>query len=58
MSASPESAHRAVRQPTLVAAPAVSKRKLSDILLVTLFVAVEVAWVGGLATLAAWLIFS
>ncbi|HXY81410.1 MAG TPA: hypothetical protein VEH55_08575 [Gaiellaceae bacterium] len=58
MSASPESAQRAVRQPTLVAAPAVSKRKLSDILLVTLFVAVEVAWVGGLATLAAWLIFS
>jgi len=58
MSASPEPAQRAVLQPTLVAAPGVTRHRLSDILLVTLFVAVEVAWIAGLAMLATWLIYS
>ena len=41
-----------------VAAPAASGRKPSDVVLVSLFLVVEIVWVGGLGALAAWLIFS
>lgn len=58
MTAHPESARRWRSQPAAVATPAGSARKPTDILLVTLFLLVEVAWVGGLGTLAAWLLFS
>ncbi len=58
MTANPESAHPSHSQPALVAAPDISRRKRYDVLLVTLFLAVEVAWIGGLGMLAAWLLFS
>jgi hypothetical protein len=62
MAAHPESAQRQRQAPAPIAAhaatPGAEKRRRHGILLVALFVSVELVWIGGLATLAAWLLFS